>query len=101
MFPLQPQICFILLYNQVIKRNNQIIRTNNQIFKILIVYIRPRLADVGSNYELYKLKEQISLLPLQTFHSYWLSGTNLLGSMNWKPTLRKCSKTMKYILINV
>ena len=40
MFPLQLQICFILLYNQMIKMNNQIIRTNNQIFKILIVYIR-------------------------------------------------------------
>ena len=35
-------------YNQIIERNNQIIKTNNQIFKITIVWIRPRLADVGS-----------------------------------------------------
>ena len=44
MFPLQLQICFILLYNQIIKRNNQI-------FKISIVYILPRLADVGNNFK--------------------------------------------------
>ena len=40
-FPLQLQICFILPYNQIIKRNNQIIR-------IAIVSMRPRLADAGS-----------------------------------------------------
>ena len=61
MFPLQLQICIILLYNQVIKRNNQIIRTNNQIFKILIAYIRPRLADVGSkNDSRHAIKSDLS-----------------------------------------
>ena len=50
MLQLQLQISFILLYNQIIKRNNQIIKTDNQIFKIIIVYIRPSLADVGSKH---------------------------------------------------
>ena len=62
MFPLQLQICFILLYNQIMKRNNQIIRMNNQIFKILIAYIRLRLADVGSNVVLLRnFTEQFEL----------------------------------------
>ena len=46
------QICFISAYDQIIKRNNQIIKMNNQIFKITVVWIRPRLADVGSNMHL-------------------------------------------------
>ena len=41
MFPLKIQICFISLYNQTIKRNNQI-------FKITMVWIPPRWADVDS-----------------------------------------------------
>ena len=73
MFPLQLQICIILLCNQVIKRNNQIIRTNNQIFKILIAYIRPRLADVGSN----QIHEQY--LPIAHLLSGTLCYFNLVG----------------------
>ena len=52
MFPLQLQICFISPYNQIIKRNNQIIKTNNQLFKTTVMWIRPRLADVGNNQKL-------------------------------------------------
>ena len=48
--PAANTICFILPYNQIIKTNNQIIKTNNQIFKITVLRIRPRLTDVGSNY---------------------------------------------------
>ena len=48
MFPVQLQICFILPYNQIIKRNSQIIKTNNQIFKTTNMWIRLRLTDVGN-----------------------------------------------------
>ena len=40
-FTLQVEICFIVLYSQIIKRNNQIIKINDQIS----LQIRPKLAQ--------------------------------------------------------
>ena len=56
MFPLQVGICYILPYNQIIKRNNQILRMNNQIFRIKMARIRSRLACVGSNDSVHNRK---------------------------------------------
>ena len=53
MFPLQVGICYILPYNQIIKRNNQIIKMNNQIFRIKMA---PRLACVSSNDSVHNRK---------------------------------------------
>ena len=39
-FSLQVGICYILPYNQIIKRNNQIIKMNNQIFRIKLACVR-------------------------------------------------------------
>ena len=43
-FTMQVEICFIVPYCQIIKRNNQIIKINDQIS----LQIRPRLACIGS-----------------------------------------------------
>ena len=40
-FTLQVEICFIVLYSQIIKRNNQIIKINDQIS----LQMHPRLAQ--------------------------------------------------------
>ena len=43
------EICFMLPRSQMVKNNNQIIKMNYQIFKIIIVWICPRLWSIGSN----------------------------------------------------
>ena len=45
---LQVEICFIVPYSQIIKRNNQTIKVNDQISRITTLQIRPRLACIGS-----------------------------------------------------
>ena len=48
MFTLQVEICFIVPYSEIIKRNNQIIKINDQISQITILQIHPRLTCIGS-----------------------------------------------------
>ena len=47
-FTLQVEICFIVPYSQIIKRNNQIIKINDQMSQITILQIRPRLSYINS-----------------------------------------------------
>ena len=44
-FTLPVEICFIVPYSQIIKRNNQIVKINDQ---ITTLQIRPRLTCIGS-----------------------------------------------------
>ena len=49
-FTLQVEICFIVPYSQIIKKNNKIIKINDQIsrIKLTTLQIRPRLTCIGS-----------------------------------------------------
>ena len=67
MFLLQSEICFIVLYNQIVKTNNQIIKMNNQIVKITIKGIRPRLACFGGNTGFEISVSELTLTPNFSF----------------------------------
>ena len=41
-FTLQVEICFIVPYSQIIRKNNQIIKIHDQISRITTLQIRPR-----------------------------------------------------------
>ena len=47
-FTMQVEICFIVPFSQIIKRNDQIIKINDPISQITILQIRPRLVCIYS-----------------------------------------------------